>query len=493
MSRPLTAEEKALQKATKTAEAKDAVRIAECLKWEDVNSNKTVFLLDVIPPEKAWTVLKLRKGATLHQIYRSFYTDAIINRLGAGLNRADFVMGVRHTELKSNDGSKRQRTVTNRFMNVTKQYILQSKAVAIYLTANQDTAKQSTQNQYFMKTKIQEARQFFDNLTGITPTGRENIEKIISTILFTKEFTDEISQNFQNLVLYLGQYIAGDEKLFFFSGNSGYVRLCISKPDRVGLWFYELCGRLQVGEKELPYLLDFLMHDSLRERVTTTAVVKRWHAVVMTIGKEMVPAGENPNPHTYLAMDSYYECDESRAYLLEVKQKFTASCSPDRVKLEKYRVHKDHPTNTPGDTRSIWNSETQELFTYHWDTQKGVGEKYNLSYGFKPSQLRRDVQRYKQIIPGYGWYQQFFEACDDFNAGLHDRTWPHKRGGRGVSGDLGRHNDFIDAAMLQNTYNAYLAINDILPSELTFQNAMIELASDLYRESIALVDNIRYV
>lgn len=49
--------------------------------------------------------------------------------------------------------------------------------------------------------------------------------------------------------------------------------------------------------------------------------------------------------------------------------------------------------NTPGDTRSIWNEETGELFTYHWDTQKGVREKYNLSYGFVPSALKEDIQK----------------------------------------------------------------------------------------------------
>ena len=96
------------------------------------------------------------------------------------------------------------------------------------------------------------------------------------------------------------------------------------------------------------------------------------------------------------------------------------------------------------------------------------------------------------MIPGYGWYQQFFEACDDFNAGLHDRTWPHKRGGRNTAGDVGRHNDFIDAAMLQNTYNAFCVINDILPSALSFQDAMIELATALYVESINLDEDKLY-
>lgn len=99
MDRPLTAEEKAL-KAAKKAEEKEAVRIAECLKWwQDVNSNKTVFSLDILPPERAWTQLKLRKGASLLQIYRRFYTDKLIDRLGHGLKSYDFVMGKYYTTL----------------------------------------------------------------------------------------------------------------------------------------------------------------------------------------------------------------------------------------------------------------------------------------------------------------------------------------------------------------------------------------------------------
>jgi hypothetical protein len=41
--------------------------------------------------------------------------------------------------------------------------------------------------------------------------------------------------------------------------------------------------------------------------------------------------------------------------------------------------------DSPGETKGIYNENTHELFVYHWDTQKGVGKKYNLSRGFKRS------------------------------------------------------------------------------------------------------------
>ena len=93
----------------------------------------------------------------------------------------------------------------------------------------------------------------------------------------------------------------------------------------------------------------------------------------------------------------------------------------------------------------------------------------------------------KKLIPGYySNYQQYFEYCDRFNAGLNDRCWPHKRGGRNTSGDLGAHNDFIQAATLRNTINAYLAITGISPKSIRFEDCCIDLANQLCHESATL-------
>ena len=48
MIRPLTAVEKALTKASRREEEKEAVRVAERLKWTDVNSNFTIYLIIII-------------------------------------------------------------------------------------------------------------------------------------------------------------------------------------------------------------------------------------------------------------------------------------------------------------------------------------------------------------------------------------------------------------------------------------------------------------
>ena len=39
----------------------------------------------------------------------------------------------------------------------------------------------------------------------------------------------------------------------------------------------------------------------------------------------------------------------------------------------------------------------------------------------------------------------------------------------------------------------FLVINVIIPSDLSFDDAMVQLASDLYEESLNLVDDKQYV
>jgi len=63
------------------------------------------------------------------------------------------------------------------------------------------------------------------------------------------------------------------------------------------------------------------------------------------------------------------------------------------------------------------------------------------------------------IIPGYELYKQLFEVCDRFNRGLHDKSFPHKRGGKKTKGDLGCAHDFLFACILQNTFNVYDELN----------------------------------
>ena len=140
--------------------------------------------------------------------------------------------------------------------------------------------------------------------------------------------------------MFLGQYVARDENLFYFIGDSINIRQVISKPDKIGLWFYELCCRVRNGEHELPYLMHLFLHDSELHEVTTASVVEKWVNTMWSVGKETVPECVNPHPKCILDMDSYYIGSESRNFLIMRGQKFLASCSKERFKSEVSFVHR---------------------------------------------------------------------------------------------------------------------------------------------------------
>ena len=71
--RPATPIERALDEAERRRARIDALRIAEGLRWRDVDPRQEVFIMDELPPEEAWTTLNIRKGdVSIHTIHRKF-------------------------------------------------------------------------------------------------------------------------------------------------------------------------------------------------------------------------------------------------------------------------------------------------------------------------------------------------------------------------------------------------------------------------------------
>ena len=114
-------------------------------------------------------------------------------------------------------------------------------AVIIRIIGLQNKASESRKNSRPLRYAIQEAMVHFNHYAKKTP-GRQILEHLAGNFLISNEFFPLLSLNFQSIVSVLGQCVAGDEKLFHFTGNSSDIRMCISKPDRVGIWFYEICG-----------------------------------------------------------------------------------------------------------------------------------------------------------------------------------------------------------------------------------------------------------
>ena len=105
----------------------------------------------------------------------------------------------------------------------------------------------------------------------------------------------------------MGNFVAGDEKLFHFTGNSGHIRLVVPKSDRIGLWFYELCAPLMGS---LSFLLYFRMHvcnTLLGQELKTIEIIQEWANIIKSKGKH-----EEYKPSTMLCMDFYYLTQEAK-------------------------------------------------------------------------------------------------------------------------------------------------------------------------------------
>ena len=92
--------------------------------------------------------------------------------------------------------------------------------------------------------------------------------------ILTPELSDDLNANFQAVIRHIGESVAGDEKLFYFAGESGWVRLIINKPGKLGLWFYELVGMTQGGH---PFLLHTKLHrNDDGTKISVASMVREW-------------------------------------------------------------------------------------------------------------------------------------------------------------------------------------------------------------------------
>jgi hypothetical protein len=216
------------------ADERDAARQAG---WRHVNKKEECFVLDALPPVDAFLVFKRLHTPKFIDLFQRFVNDDLLTKVANRWTVNDLFLGD-----KTAAGSPKR-------LIPTKKLMWQTLAIQIRLIGLQ---KKSTENDPIknpLKTFIQECIQYFhekDQENGTKKISFKSIEKMM-TILTFDGFEDMISKSFQDIVLRLGQSIAGDEKLFHFTGNSGDIRLVVSKPDRIGLWFYEVVAQLANG------------------------------------------------------------------------------------------------------------------------------------------------------------------------------------------------------------------------------------------------------
>ena len=239
-----------------------------------------------------------------------------------------------------------------------------------------------------------------------------------------------------NMFLKFGDYVSGDEKLFRYTGASGFVRMVINKPARLGLWMFQAAVRLKCG---LPCIVYSRMHSSCmntKKRISCHDIVKYWGNLILDRGQ---------NRETVLVMDNYYLTEESRLWLRRHRIKYIASIS--RVRFGSIVNSMERRLVKSGTHISAYNKKTNESVTYCWASDNRIGKKVVLANGFEVCIKKSE----DAVIPLFDHYNVAFSGCDKFNWTMHGKSWPMKR-----RGDFRVGSDYWFTLILIDCYHSWI-------------------------------------
>ena len=483
MSLPRTSHEGVDERVAKRQRTEARANVTESSRWLDVDEKNEAFVMRMRPLEHQWgRIFMPHRKHGLLDIWKKFITPSIMAKL-----MDTFMAGNNAVGSRKSKGGGTTKFVKHLIIDDTK--LVQAFAVYIYICTE---GKKASEVRKSGRCKHDQIKKTVEHLKSKHPNASEkklcgtaSIEIIISRVLLTQDYAAELSENFRSILNSVGQNAAGDEKIFHFTGDSSLVRMVPRNPRKAGLCFYQLACKLNVGNKELPYMMDILLHDDTSGTTHVVDVVKRWAAAIEEVETQStIVENRNEARSAWLIFNSNDTTSRDREYLIDKKQKFIGSVKPDRFIVESTKIHRVNVADKIGEWRSIYNPGTNEVFTYHYDIQKGVGKKYCIAHGLEQTVEKQTVDVFSGQIPAYSYYKNMLEVCDNFNRALHNRAWPHTRGGAGVPGDIGSHHDFFMAVVMQNIRNAWLALNNTDPSSVTFEKSMKDLAYDLYSYSL---------
>ena len=356
-------------------------------------------------------------------------------------------------------------------------------ACQIRIIGLQNKPKENSKNLNPLRGNLDEARDHFKTVIDeANPNekkpnmfpGIEILQVLCSRFLFDTDYHDLISENFQKAVKWVGEYLAGDEKLLHFTGDSDNIRMVLTKPDKVGHWFYELCIKLSNG---LSFLLHFRAHLSDPNRnisIKTSEIVEQWTTIATTLG------GENANPDAITTADSYYFDTTGRNICNDKKKKFVVGLQKNR--FVSICDHLSGLVHAKKEVAAAYNEKTNEILVKYWDPEHPQ-PKFVLSNAFKLTKItEKTKQKSRDVtIPVYSEYAEMFNLCDRFNRNLHERTWPHKTGGKSRKGEHGQYHNFALSAILQNIFNLYHDVNGEDHTIPSFKDFFCNLADDIVR------------
>jgi hypothetical protein len=263
---------------------------------------------------------------------------------------------------------------------------------------------------------------------------------------FDRKDESILSSQFQEAVEYLGQFVAEDEKLFKWTGESQWVRVCPQKDDEVGLWNYELVGQLPNDLGFLFYIRSHTCETVFGGGIQCASIVRDWGRIVKEKRTENA---------TILTCDSYYIDLTGRNIFQELEVLYL--CALQSCRFNTLYHQANIISYHPGKTALLYSEELHEMFVTHWYPPP-MNRKFILTNALIASL----GSTCKAIIPGCDHFSVMFNLCDKFNCRLHDKSWPH----RCMTAEIQEHN-FLFTCLLTNCYNAFLDSKHLTPLILT--------------------------
>jgi hypothetical protein len=193
--------------------------------WEEVDPSTEKFTFDAQAKNDAFTTLDFNRRATKAEIFQSMVTKDLIFSI---LEREK-------ANLKYPHGGQ---------MKVTHQKALQYLAIYIRVQGLQVMPSESNPKVDPQRESFKEASRYFKKKFELDPPSINLLEKLKSNFHISPVEEAQLSRNILEKVISLGQWVCGDEKLYLFWGNSGWIRICPNKPDHIGIWIYELVSKV---------------------------------------------------------------------------------------------------------------------------------------------------------------------------------------------------------------------------------------------------------
>jgi hypothetical protein len=185
---------------------------------------------------------------------------------------------------------------------------------------------------------------------GINP-----VEKLLTHMIFSVNDEEILRKHLQSTVVCLGEVLVCDEKLWRFTGlSSGWVRLVVSKPDRVGHWFYTSVVKLA---NDRYYCLYYRLHRTQNDKANGQAPIP-----VDEIGRDwigLMDLSDSEYAHTFFVADSYYMSAAMRDVVKESGRSALIALPPER--WTQVTSLMSPLLSKAGDSATLYNESTDEV------------------------------------------------------------------------------------------------------------------------------------